>query len=233
MNDRSQKIPFSFANFAEDFDAHIDQSIRGYANLIHDCVELSPYFVEDGTVVTDVGCSTGRLLSEIRARNQERAPGARYVGFDIEPSFQAHWAKHAAANINFHVHDVLAHEDFRDISLATSIFTLQFLPERHRRAICQKLFDGLVPGGALIIAEKTFAQSAKVQDMLTSLYLNYKRGHFSDEDILDKEKSLRDKMKPNRERDVVAMLTDVGFAADNIEAFWKNHLFVAFICVKR
>jgi len=72
-----------------------------------------------------------------------------------------------------------------------------------------------------------------VQDMLTSLYLNYKRGHFSDEDILDKEKSLRDKMKPNRERDVVAMLTDVGFAADNIEAFWKNHLFVAFICVKR
>jgi len=69
--------------------------------------------------------------------------------------------------------------------------------------------------------------------MLTSLYLNYKRGHFSDDEILDKEKSLRDKMKPNRERDVIAMLTDVGFASENIEAFWKNHLFVAFICVKR
>lgn len=233
MTDQRARIPFSFSSFAENFDDHIDQSIRGYANLIHDCVELSPYFVEDGTVVTDVGCSTGRLLSRIRARNQDRAPGARYVGFDIEPSFQEHWAEHEGDNISFHVHDVLAHEDFQDISLATSIFTLQFLAERHRKAVCQRLFDGLVPGGALIIAEKTFAQSAKVQDMLTSLYLNYKRGHFSDEEILDKEKSLRDMMKPNRERDIVRMLTDVGFAAENVEAFWKNHLFVAFICVKR
>ncbi len=233
MTPARPRIPFSFSSYAEDFDTHIDQSIRGYANLIEDCVEFSPYFVEDGTVVCDVGCSTGRLLGAMRERNQDRAPGARYVGFDIEPSFKTHWAARSAENIEFRVENVLEHGDFSNLSLATSIFTLQFLPERHRRLVCQKLFDGLLPGGALIIAEKTFAQSAKVQDMLTSLYLNYKRRHFSDEEILDKEKSLRDKMKPGRERDVMAMLTDVGFAAENIETFWKNHLFVAFICVKR
>lgn len=233
MTQERPRIPFSFSNYAEDFDRHIDQSIRGYANLISDCVEFSPYFVEDGTVVSDIGCSTGRLLGAIRARNQDRAPGARYIGFDIEPSFQPHWTQRASDNISFFVRDVLEHGDFANLSLVTSIFTLQFLPERHRRLVCQKLYDGLMPGGALIIAEKTFAQSAKVQDMLTSLYLNYKRTNFTDEEILDKEKSLRDKMKPSRERDVVKMLTDVGFAAENIEAFWKNHAFVAFICVKR
>ena len=77
MTDRPEKLPFSFANFADGFDAHIDASIRGYADLIGDCTELSQYFVENGTTVCDIGCSTGRLLAEIRARNQARAPGAR------------------------------------------------------------------------------------------------------------------------------------------------------------
>lgn len=233
MTETRARIPFSFANFAEDFDDHIDRSIRGYANLIEDCTELSQYFVEDGTMVCDIGCSTGRLLGQIRARNQGRAPGARYVGFDIEPAFQPHWRAREADNIRFVVQNALEYGDFRDLSLVTSIFTLQFLPERHRRELCRKVFEALVPGGAFIVAEKTFARSPKLQDMLTSLYLNYKRKHFPDEEILDKEKSLRDKMKPGRESDLIEMLTQVGFKSENIESFWKNHLFMALIAVKR
>jgi tRNA (cmo5U34)-methyltransferase len=233
MNDIPGKIPFSFANFADGFDEHIDHSIRGYASLIEDCTELSQYFVEDGTTVCDIGCSTGRLLSEIRARNQARAPGARYVGFDIEPAFARHWQARAADNVRYVVQNALEYDGFASLSLATSIFTLQFLPERHRRDLCRKIFDGMVPGGGFIVAEKTFARAPKIQDMLTSLYLNYKRKHFPDDEILDKEKSLRDKMKPGRESDLIDMLTQVGFKSENIESFWKNHLFVALICVKR
>lgn len=233
MKTKREKIPFSFANFADDFDDHIDQSIRGYANLIEDCTELSQYFVEDGTTVCDIGCSTGRLLGHMRERNRDRAPLAHYVGFDIEPAFKPHWQRHAGDNIRFMVQSALEYDGFRDLSLVTSIFTLQFLPERHRRELCRKIFEGLVPGGGFVVAEKTFARSPKIQDMLTSLYLNYKRKHFPDDEILDKEKSLRDKMKPGREADLVDMLTQVGFRAENIESFWKNHLFMALICVKR
>jgi hypothetical protein len=75
LTDQPAKLPFSFANYADDFDRHIERSIRGYRNLIEDCVELSQYFVEDDTVVCDIGCATGRTLATIRARNQERAPG--------------------------------------------------------------------------------------------------------------------------------------------------------------
>ena len=155
------KLPFSFANYAEEFDCHIALSIRGYSDLIDDCVELSQYFVENGTAVCDIGCSTGRMLGAIRARNRERAPTARYIGLDIEPSFQQHWAKHEGANIRFLVQDVLIYDDFADLSLATSIFTLQFLPERHRREVCRRVYEGLVPGGAFIVAEKTFAKLPK------------------------------------------------------------------------
>jgi hypothetical protein len=76
LTDQRTKLPFSFANYADDFDHHIERSIRGYSNLIEDCVELSQYFVENGTVFCDIGCATGRTLAAIRARNQERAPDA-------------------------------------------------------------------------------------------------------------------------------------------------------------
>jgi len=227
------KLPFSFAHYADDFDRHIERSIRGYSNLIEDCVELSQYFVENDTVFCDIGCSTGRTLSAVRTRNQERAPKARYVGLDIEPSFQKHWKQSAGPNTQFVVQDVLTFDDFTELSMATSIFTLQFLPERYRRQVCRKIHESLIPGGAFIVAEKTFASMPKTQDMLTSLYLNYKRRHFSDEEVLDKEKSLRDMMKPGREADLIRLLTEAGFRPESIEPFWRNHLFAAYLCVKQ
>ena len=231
--DNPTKLPFSFANYVDDFDRHIERSIRGYNNLIEDCIELSQYFIENGTVFCDIGCSTGRTLCAIRARNQERAPNARYVGLDIEPGFQKHWKPLAGPNIRFLVQDALTFDDFTELSMATSIFTLQFLPERYRRQVCRKVYESLIPGGAFIVAEKTFAGMPKTQDMLTSLYLNYKRRHFSDEEVLDKEKSLRDIMKPGREADLIRLLTEAGFKVEGIEPFWRNHLFAAYLCVKQ
>ena len=233
MTDQPIKLQFSFANYAEEFDRHIEQSIRGYGNLIADCVELSQYFIENNTLACDIGCSTGRTLAAIRARNQDRAPAATYIGLDIEPSFQRHWDQLAAANIRFLLRDVVTFEDFRDLSLATAIFTLQFLPHRRRLEVSRKIYEGLVPGGALVVAEKFYAKTPKIQDMLTSLYLNYKRQYFSDEEILDKEKSLRNIMKPGREDDLIQLLTGAGFKAENIECFWRSHLFAAFVCIKR
>ena len=233
VKDPLRKLPFSFAGYAEDFDRHIERSIRGYRDLMEDCAELATYFVEDGTTVLDLGCSTGRLLAAIRAGNQNRAPGASYVGLDIETGFQEHWKLHPAGNMRFAVQDVVDYRDFANLSLVTSIFTLQFLPERQRRDICRRIFDGLLPGGALIIAEKTFAKSPKIQDMLTSLHLQYKRRHFSDEEIMDKEKSLRDMLKPGRESDLLRLLADAGFKAENVESFWRSYLFAAYVCVKQ
>src|SRR5438874_7474266 len=80
LTDQPAKLQFSFANYADDFDRHIERSIRGYGNLIEDCVELSQYFIENGTVACDIGCATGRTLAAIRARNQDRAPAAKYIG---------------------------------------------------------------------------------------------------------------------------------------------------------
>jgi hypothetical protein len=46
---------FSFANYTDEFDTHISQSIRGYADLRDDAVGISKYFVEANTQVLDIG----------------------------------------------------------------------------------------------------------------------------------------------------------------------------------
>ena len=48
------------------FDEHINKSIRGYQDLWDDILKFSKYFVEDGTTVIDIGCSTGRLLKAMK-----------------------------------------------------------------------------------------------------------------------------------------------------------------------
>jgi hypothetical protein len=97
LTDQPTKLPFSFANYADGFDRHIELSIRAYGNLIDDCIELSQYFLENGTTVCDIGWLPGQMLSAIRTRNRERAPTVRYIGLDIQPSFLRQWPRRPGA----------------------------------------------------------------------------------------------------------------------------------------
>ena len=46
-------MEFTFAHREEGFDTHIENSIRGYKDLLNDVVNFSKYFVEDNTAVVD------------------------------------------------------------------------------------------------------------------------------------------------------------------------------------
>jgi tRNA (cmo5U34)-methyltransferase len=91
MDASNTELAFSFARFAKGFDEHIRRSIRGYVDLLSDCVGLSEYFVEDGTIVFDIGCSTGTFLREIIRKNRDRCPNTKYIGIDIEDRFSKYW----------------------------------------------------------------------------------------------------------------------------------------------
>ena len=70
---------FTFAHREEGFDNHIEQSIRGYSNLMEDVVSLSRYFVEDDTNIVDIGCSTGKLTKAMMEYNSDHSPTAKYI----------------------------------------------------------------------------------------------------------------------------------------------------------
>ena len=79
----------------------------------------------------------------------------------------------------------------------------------------------MVEGGALIIAEKTLAVSARQQDALMGPYYDYKLEQgFSEKELLDKARSLRGQMTLWTEAELKRSLRQVGF--QEIQPIWRN-----------
>lgn len=224
-------VDFSFKDHAKDFDSHIGRSIPGYHELVRTCVRLSRRFVQPGTTVVDVGCSTGHLLASIQEGNQSARPDVDYVGIDCVPDFSVHWGRLESENVRFEVCDARSYQGFRNVSLAYSLFTIQFVRPADKMPLLQQICDGLVEGGALIMAEKTLADTSRLQDALTFPYYDFKiEQGFSEKELLDKERTLRGLMTLWTETELRRALRRVGFR--EIEPIWRGVMFVGFLALK-
>ena len=223
---------FSFAYHAPKFRNHINSSIPGYKNgLVPIVVGLSRRFVQPGTTVLDIGCSDGHTLASIRKANQAARPDVSYVGIDIEPNFSKRWNRMRAKNLRFLVADARTYQGYENISLCLSLFTLQFIRPVDKLPLLRRIHAGLVEGGALIIAEKTFAETSRVQDAMTFPYYDDKlKKGFSAQDILEKERSLRGQMTLWSEHELRSALRRVGFC--EIQPIWRSHMFVGYLALK-
>ena len=170
-------VDFTFAHREEGFDEHIEKSIRGYSQLMEDVVALSRYFVENGTTVVDIGCSTGKMTKALIDYNRDHIEGSgvEFIGIENAEGFQkdlrhrTEKIKKYYTNVQFEDRDARYYE-YENCSLITSIFTLQFMPKCDRKDTLQHIYEGLNEGGGFIFAEKTICENAHVQDMITFNY---------------------------------------------------------------
>ena len=232
------KYDFTFAHREEGFDEHIEHSIRGYSNLLDDVVNLSKYFVEPDTKVVDVGCSTGKVTKKmIESHLDININDVIYEGVELAKGFEKPLEnrrkelskEYPESNVNF-INDDVRFYEFKNCSLVTSIFTLQFMPMKDRSKLISQIYEGLNVGGGFIFAEKLLCSNAKIQEMMTFNYYDYKRKHFEAKDIMDKEKTLRHMLKPNTWKEIKTMILNAGF--QDVQCFWSNHLFVGALAIK-
>jgi tRNA (cmo5U34)-methyltransferase len=222
---------FTFATREEGFDNHIDGSIRGYGHLWQDVVDISQYFVENNTSVVDIGCSTGKMLKSMIEQNTF-APDAIYEGVEIEEDFYKGYIKDEQdyPQLSYYRGDVMDF-NFTKCSYVTSIFTLQFMSYASRKKVVEKVYDGLLPGGAFVFAEKTMPDNVRIHEIRTFTYYDFKRKTFTSDDIMDKERQLRHMTKPNTRQEIMDMCYRAGFQA--VDTFWQNHAFTGFIALKQ
>jgi len=219
---------FSFST-VENFDSHIDKSIRGYSSLIDDVCDISRFFIEDHSKVIDIGCSTGKMLHRLKDSNSKT--NVSYVGIEIEENFTKDL--HNSLNVDFYKGDACAYDDWSHASFISSIFTLQFMNTIDRINLVRKIYDGLNPGGVFVFSEKVFIDDARTQSIISSIHYDFKRKSFSDSDILDKEYSLREIMRPNILDDLVGengYIRQCGFS--KCFQFWQNHNFCGWMAIK-
>jgi len=214
---------FDFSSI-ENFDTYIENSIKGYRELIQDIKNLSEYFVEPNTNVYDIGCSTGKLVYELAEKHKT----ANIIGIEKESNFTKMLVN--KDNALFKKMDLFDVDNMTNASLITSVFTMQFIQQHKRFKAIQKFYNALNYGSAFILCEKMLAETSKLQDILTFMYYDHKRENFTADEILDKEYDLRHQMKLFTLDENVQMLRDAGFR--KIEIFWRRYIFTGILAIK-
>jgi tRNA (cmo5U34)-methyltransferase len=221
---------FSFREHAMTFDRHIRDSIPGYARLIKRVLRDSRRFIQPHTNVYDIGCSSGRTLARIGRMNRSARDGVTYTGIDCEPSFDTFWRRHRVSGLKFEIGDARTWP-LENASLVISHFFLQFIPPMDKRPLLRRFHSCLVEGGALMIAEKTLADTARLQDAVTFSYYDDKLEQgFTPDQIIEKERRLRGQMTCMSEAELREALSRAGFR--EIERIWGEAPFAAFLALK-
>ena len=132
--------------------------------------------------------------------------------------------------MEFHCEDILTCE-FDRPDMIVAYYTIQFIEERHRQALFDRIYQALNWGGALILFEKVGAPDSRFQDMMSCLYREFKqRSGFSSEEILNKEVSLKGVLKPFSTAGNLGLLERAGFV--DVMTIMKYVSFEGFLAIK-
>lgn len=215
--------PWQFdRSVADVFDDMLSRSIPDLQNMRRLVTDLAEQFVEPGSWVLDLGCSSGGSLEALATRR----PDARFAGIDNSPAMLAEARARIPETVELHELD-LSHTfpALAPASVVLSVLTLQFLPPARRPAILAATHDALEDGGALVIVEKVSASP-----LLQRLYRGHKlAAGYSAEAVDTKARALRGVMHPLTADQNVAMLRDAGFT---VERFWTSLNFAGWIATK-
>ena len=227
----SKKNEWSFdGNVNKYFDEHVRRSVPFYSE-VHSLINtFSDYFINQNSLVYDIGCSTGTLLKSIAERHNNKT-GIKLVGLDISSNM----IKHAKINnkdskIKFFNRNV-AKYDFKTSSIILSIYTIQFIKPKIRQQLIDKIYKNLDWGGAFFLFEKVRGADARFQDMMISAYNEYKVNEgFNADEILNKTASLKGILEPFSREGNLGLLKRAGFK--DIETIFRYNCFEGYLAIK-
>lgn len=218
-------------NVADSFVDHIRKSVPWY-EAGHDLAcRLSDYFVHDDSVCYEIGTSTGELLRKLALRHRAK-PSVRWIGIDRVARMIDTARRHCGdtPNVELVVDDVLTHP-YERADLIVSYYTVQFVHPKLRQALIDRLYERLNWGGALLMFEKVRGPDARFQDMMISMYNDFKREQgFEAEEILNKTSSLKGVLEPFSREGNLGLLLRAGFT--DIDTVMKYVCFEGFVAIK-
>ena len=212
------------------FEAHIEASVPGYREGHALVAAISDFFVHDGSLAYDLGCSTGaasRALAGAAAGKR-----VRVVGVEREPAMaeaaRRACAGHASIEI---VQDDVADVELEPCDLVVAYYTLQFVRPAVRQRVFDRVYEALEWGGAFVVFEKVRAPDARFQDLVSTLYTDWKleRG-FDEREIVAKARSLKGVLEPFSTRGNLDLFARAGFV--DVTSVWKHLCFEGFLAIK-
>lgn len=182
------------------FDEHVAANVPHYDVIQRTVAHLSDWLAPKGSLVADLGASTGTTADLIEDRHPDR--GIRYALYDESQAMldrAARKLERIGSRVAYHQTDItasaLAH---RDADLTLALFTLQFLREHERiEALRWARAAARDRGGVLLVAEKILMPSAFWQEVANEATWDFKEGAgIGAEAIRSKAHALRGVLRP-------------------------------------
>ena len=202
---------------AEVFPDMIQRSVPGYSNIISMIGMLAERFVQPGTQVYDLGCSLGAATLSVR----------RNIHHDNCKIIATYKAPTPVDVIEGDIRDIA----IENASMVVLNFTLQFLEPSERQALLDKIYQGLNPGGALVLSEKFSFEDAKVGELLFNMHHDFKRANgYSELEISQKRSMLENVMLTDSVETHKARLHKAGF--EHSELWFQCFNFGSLVALK-
>ncbi len=220
-------------NVARVFPDMIKRSAPGYEPIIDMICMLTRHYVRPNSNCYDLGCSLG--AATLAVRHGIHTPGCRIIAVDNSASMldkcrkiiDKDRAETPVELVNADIRDI----DIRNASVVVLNFTLQFIGPADRPGLLKKIYDGMLPGGALVLSEKIVFENPQKQALLTELHLAFKKFHgYSDLEISQKRTALENVLVPETVETHLNRLKKAGFA--RAEHWFLCLNFASFIAVK-
>ncbi|SDJ65435.1 tRNA (cmo5U34)-methyltransferase [Ferrimonas sediminum] len=211
----------------------ISRSIPGYGAIIDGIGAICARVAQDRTRLYDLGCSLGAATLSMRRHVGDNQ--CRIIAVDNSEAMVSRAQEHLNAFVSGTDVELVC-ADIRDVaienaSLVVLNFTLQFLPPQDRADLMKKIYQGLVPGGVVIVSEKLRFEGERLHQLLDEMHLDFKRANgYSELEISQKRTALENVMKPDSKQQHYQRFKDAGFS--EYSSWYQNLNFTSLMAIK-
>jgi len=231
----SEIVDFRFdERVADVFADMIQRSVPGYSMLISTIGVLAAKYAQADSHCYDLGCSLGAVSLVLRQRIAQ--PGCDVIAVDNSPAMIERAQELLARDTSANVPVSLACADIRDVvienaSIVVLNLTLQFIPPAERLLLLQRIYDGLRPGGILVLSEKIAFDEPERQQFHDALQQDFKRANgYSELEISQKRTALEKVMIPESLATHRQRLMEAGFPF--VDTWFQCFNFASLVAVK-
>jgi tRNA (cmo5U34)-methyltransferase len=224
--------PFEFnKRVVEVFPDMIERSVPGYPLTISMISVMADDYVQEGTNVYDLGCSLGAVSLAIQQGLKDKKCHIKAV--DNSQAMIDACIKNIPnenQDIEFILNDVLD-VDIVNASVVVMNFTLQFIPVEQRKSLIERIYQGLLPGGVLILSEKIKFDDEVEDETMNQLHHHMKELNGYDKlEIASKREALDNVLVPESIKSHLDHLNSSGFEAAFV--WLKCFNFASFVAIK-
>ena len=215
------------------FQDMIRRSVPGYGMVLSLVAVLGEAYLQPNTRAYDLGSSLGASSLALSTVAAER--NCSIIAIDNAKAMVAQCKKNLS-DIQPRCSIELVEQDIKDTevtgaSMVMMNFTLQFISVDCRFSVLSRIYEGLLPGGILMLSEKVLGETKESDSCLCDLHHGFKRANgYSQLEISKKRSALEGVMITETVSAHTDRLLKIGFT--RVEVIFQALNFVSMVAFK-